>query len=153
LKSNYSKWDTLRIVLTLTGYLVLACTWGYLVYSHHSGSKPKVATPYFKIRLRDQYDKFNAGWFGDELSHNVTIGTTDDPNLIGRTDRYVEGENVRWVILENFQYNQTISQADLTLLHEMCHIKTWDEPVLSHGPRWVGCMRDLAKAGSMDNLW
>jgi hypothetical protein len=141
------------MVITLTGYLALAGAWGYLVHSHPNGSKPKNGVTFFKNHLTEQYAHYNAGWFGDELPKNVSIDTTNDPSLIGQTDRYVDGENVRWVILENFQYNQTTSQADLTLLHEMCHIKTWDEPSLSHGPKWVGCMRDLAKAGSMDNLW
>lgn len=41
----------------------------------------------------------------------------------------------------------------LTLLHEMCHVKTGDLGPDEHGPRWQREMHRLARKGAFDNWW
>jgi len=89
-------------------------------------------------------------WFDGKLPKNVFIGRIYGDKFQAYTLK--NKETGQFTILFNTQYNLARSQADINILHESCHIKTWTE-FEEHGPRWVGCMRDLAARGAMDSLW
>jgi len=48
----------------------------------------------------------------------------------------------------------TRGAAYMTLFHEMCHIKLWDDDTGDdHGPNFQACMTDLADRGAFRDWW
>jgi len=50
------------------------------------------------------------------------------------------------------EHLQPLTAAKMAVVHEACHVETYGE-VKAHGPRWQTCMRYLAVAGAMDEIW
>lgn len=114
-----------------------------------SSAKPKpVTTSALLEHVREQYVSYNEMWFDGKLPKDTIFTLTPNTSFQAETDKV----NGTFVIRFNPKYNLVVSQIDLNLLHESCHIVTWDED-LDHGVRWVGCMRSLAARGALDRLW
>jgi len=84
------------------------------------------------------YADYNSGYFQDKLPKNVIIDY-DEHEYLAST---MLTNNGRFRISFNKDYASSPRVAHLFLLHEMCHIKTWDEwdNLSDHGPHWRSCM-------------
>ena len=104
--------------------------------------------------LQERYDIFNDAYFDNKLPRDVKIDFSEtDTNFMGSTS--CTKSNVNCTIRFNRKYNLGPRYADLTLLHEMCHIPTFDERVQGatgqaalHGPEWRFCMLKLDITGA-----
>lgn len=92
------------------------------------------------------YAEYNSGYFQDKLPKDVVIDYGEyRPDFIATTSLLKDG---RYHIAFNEDLAKAPRVAHLFLLHEMCHVKTFDEDDLetratlggSHGPRWQRCM-------------
>jgi hypothetical protein len=108
-----------------------------------------------QVQLQEDYRQYNSGWFAGDLPDNVIVKYStapDRPDTMGLT----EVENNHFVIYIDPRYHaHNRKAAEVTLLHEMCHIRVWDvtEPGDEHGAPWKACMVGLAENGAFDGLW
>jgi hypothetical protein len=100
-----------------------------------------------KINLVDWYNGYNEQYFLNQLpAARVEWGE------MGNMGITYMGASPLIVISE--KYNPSFREAQMTLLHEMCHVKL--SPVLvfdDHGPEFQQCMHNLANEGAFDELW
>ena len=146
MRGNNKGWTLDRLLCTFALTLAIGAGWFYL--GSHPREKHQYARSITLQQMKEDYLSYNALWFGNELPTDITFGHIYGNSLQAKT----LNENGHFVMLFNPEYNKASSQADLNILHESCHIRTWDE-FDAHGPRWVGCMRDLAARGALDFLW
>jgi hypothetical protein len=146
MRSNDKGWTLDRILCTFALTLTIGAGWFYLC--SHPRIKHQYATPVTLTQIKDDYLSYNSMWFDGKLPKDVTIS-----RIYGNSfQAYTTKENGHFVIRFNPKFNIAKSQADMNILHEQCHLKTWVE-FSEHGPMWVGCMRDLAARGAFDSLW
>lgn len=102
--------------------------------------------------LQDDYANFNHDYFLGQLPANVNVewANLGLQNDMGMT--WVDESGIRQIRIDR-KTNPVIRQAQLTLLHEMCHIKTDGREFDVHGIKWQACMVDLAEHGAMHDLW
>lgn len=95
------------------------------------------------------YRHYNEEYFNDELPTNTVVdyGGHDD-DFIATTSSLTDG---RLHIAMNEKYTSAPRTAHLYLLHEMCHVKTWDEKE-EHGKRWRTCMLVLDFEGAFKEI-
>jgi hypothetical protein len=95
-------------------------------------------------KLKRQYLQYNKLWFNNELPTDIIVRWSHKLSIMARWDN---GE-----ITINAKFKKWDAVWKLSLLHEMCHVATDDEPE-EHGPRWKREMLRLAKLGVLDKLW
>jgi len=104
--------------------------------------------------LQGIYPLFNDAYFENKLPQDVEIDLLEhDPNSMATTDCTSSNKNCK--IHFNYKYVVAPRNAELTMLHEMCHIPTFDEhvpgasgQVALHGPHWRICMLKLDIQGA-----
>jgi SprT-like family len=121
---------------------------------HPHAARAYWLTPKPPSQLQEDYSKFNSAWFAGNLPVNVIVEYTAAPyklHVMGLTD-VVDGH---FVIYIDPKYHADSKAADMTLLHEICHIRVWDVAVAGneHGAPWKACMVELAENGAFDGLW
>jgi len=100
------------------------------------------------------YDSYNERYFRNFLPKDTVVvyGDTEKlaPNSMGATFK----DGLRFHILLNPFYTTAPVVAHETLLHEMCHIETWNvhDSLDGHGKAWRSCMNRLYKEGAMEGL-
>lgn len=111
--------------------------------------------------LLNDFRDYNDRYFYGAL-RNVTIKLTDLSayDQMGLTESRSNGT---FVISIDIATNPVWKEADLTLLHEMCHVKLKDSINLvpgetnkdwdSHGSGFQSCMIHLAEHGAFNGLW
>lgn len=97
------------------------------------------------------YAGANDEYFGGKLPKNVTI-TLDETNSGFMASTMVHSDGTFWIQF-NPKYTAAERVANITLLHEMCHIKVWPQThddmfADDHGPLWRGCMLSLDAQGA-----
>jgi hypothetical protein len=126
---------------------------GSRVSQHLHAARAYWATPMPPSKMQEDYSKFNSAWFAGGLPANVIVKYAAHPqlNAMGLTD-VVDGH---FVIYIDPKYHANSKAADMTLLHEICHIRVWDVAVAGdeHGAPWKECMVRLAENGAFDGLW
>lgn len=95
------------------------------------------------------YAQYNEEYFHNRLPKDTVVdyGETGSGN-IAMTVRMYDG---RFHIGFNEDYASAPRVAHLFLLHEMCHVKTYDEKDQSnegHGKMWRACMLELDMEGA-----
>lgn len=103
--------------------------------------------------LLHQYVEFNETYFDNKLPKNTIIDRSEtNTKNMASTSRMSDG---RFHIAMNDKYTAADRVANITLLHEMCHIRTADEwpsefgdQKLLHGPKWKACMISLDFVGA-----
>jgi len=117
-----------------------------------------------KYDLKTDYLNYNTDYFYGALPANTSViwGDLSQYDDMGRID---ERGNGSMLITIDPRYHMTLKQADMSLLHEMCHEKTGlrinisvgltqeEEGFDGHGPVFQNCMIDLAKKGAFKDLW
>jgi hypothetical protein len=143
-----------KVVITIA----LAMLW-FSATQHFSNSRPQEAyTPssnqeaYFpgdNQNMRVWYSDYNDSYFSGKLPKDVILDFSQtDPRFVATTDRIKKN---RYHIAFNEDYVKTSVVGHLTLLHEMCHIPTYDEydEVNGyHGRKWRACMTSLDLQGA-----
>jgi hypothetical protein len=86
--------------------------------------------------LKAWYDSYNTEYFDDTLPKDIVIERVKLPDRV--LARTVETHG-QFHIQFNKTNNMGADYEHLTLLHESCHIKTWDESAM-HGKDWAACM-------------
>jgi hypothetical protein len=116
-----------------------------------------------KYDLAADFARYNKDYFYGALPENTVIAWADlsEYKDMGATERLPDG---RFLIRIDPKMHAVLRQADMTLLHEMCHVKrdlhiyitvgtTKDDLLDDHGDSFQSCMIDLAKRGACQNLW
>jgi hypothetical protein len=99
-------------------------------------------------KLKTFYSETNANYFNNELIKNPTITTTNLNDAMGHTDIYESGKV--HIYIDKFS-NPIEKQAEMTLAHEMCHLKSGSS--FDESAEFQGCMVYLAKLGAFKGIW
>jgi hypothetical protein len=111
------------------------------------------------VHLQANYAEYNETFFNNTLPKNVSVSWYDIP--IDADGRYILGDTSEGPIGSfrihiDTKTNITWATTDVTLLHEMCHVKTndyaigHDEP--DHGPSFKACIVNLELQGAYTDL-
>jgi predicted SprT family Zn-dependent metalloprotease len=135
---NWLKENRWRLLLTV----ILAVLWfliGLLIspVDTESAKAQSVTQTY----LEKSYARNNTQYFENKLPVAVVDYDLRDPEFMATTRRTYDGV---FHISFNPFYVSAERYAELTMLHEMCHIKTWND---QHGARWQDCMIQLDLQG------
>ena len=111
-------------------------------------------------RLQQDYADYNQAFFDNTLPKNVVVTWSDIPK--SKDGRFVMGNTHEEIIGGTFSIqidtksNIAWATADTTLLHEMCHVKTYDRTVEldqdMHGPLFKACIVNLELQGAFTDL-
>jgi hypothetical protein len=105
--------------------------------------------------LRRAYLKFNDTWFAGKLPPNVVVFWEPANGNLAETFEFETLESTGGEPELGIRIDPTLRFAarlwKFTLLHEMCHVKTYS--YLGHGKKFKKEMLRLANAGAFDNLW
>ena len=120
---------------------------------HHNCIKSahkKVETPFPEEDWAKWYAGFNEEYFLNRLPANTEVHWADLTPLsdMGYTTKHGD----RYEILVDRELHPTGKQARGTLLHEMCHLRTWDKS-LDDGLEFQRCMVDIAEHGAFEGIW
>lgn len=113
-----------------------------------SNGQPKAAQQ--SPDLKEIYNQYNLKYFRNWLPANTLVvwGEPGEKRMgLTRKDEYG-----RFEIVISRRYNVAESTTDLTVLHEMVHVESWDK-TLEHGPAFQKEMHRLADEGAMEDLW
>jgi hypothetical protein len=112
--------------------------------------------------LYGEFVEYNKDYFDNKLPY-TTFEYTDIIEKDGSHESMadvVRGTSEYHVRVDK-RFNPILKTADISLLHELCHIKldTSGELPLTvsdddaHGPKFQQCMVDLATRGALHDLW
>lgn len=83
------------------------------------------------------YRDYNDNYFQNRLPKNTVVDYSEHrDDIMAATSQFDDG---RFHIAFNEKYAKSARFAHLLMLHEQCHIDTWDEKE-EHGKRWRACM-------------
>ena len=145
---------TTRNKILLVILLAVLCSWLFGCSEEHYVPLPSttngvVDTPY----LQSLYQAYNAGYFRNRLPKDVEINDFEsNPNFMATTMCTEDG---KCVIQFNPHFIVAPRTAELTMQHEMCHVKTWGKDVdtlgkqIDHGRSWRTCMLQLDAEGAV----
>jgi len=104
--------------------------------------------------LREAYSEYNYRYFGNRLPSVLIDQNEHNDNYMADTTK----TNGQFAIHFNQKYVGATRVEKEVLLHEMCHVQTWeDHPPFTnqsvfHGPKWRTCMLSLDAAGAWREL-
>lgn len=126
------------IVLLLAGL--------YFVLVQHFGAHCP-SNKYLPHDLDRVYASNNSEYFSDKLPKDVVIDWSEKEE---ESMAVTEVDYGRFHIKLNPFYVRADRTAWLVLLHEQCHIETWDEALKGeeHGHKWQLCMLRLEMSGA-----
>lgn len=118
-----------------------------------------------KYNLKSRFLLFNKRYFGDRLPKDVIVHWWAQEGLYlgdchvcgvnpcGRIGERCAGHEIR--ISDHIQGRRFSSIAEITLLHEMVHMKAalGDYRFAGHGPTFHREMKRLAALGAFSKLW
>ena len=107
-------------------------------------------TPAQCSALKVWYDGYNEQYFDGMLPRNTEVTYGDLPGDLAVTFK----QGGRFHIVIDKETNKAPSTAHLSLLHEACHLATWnvDKSIDGHGPEFRACIDRLYKAGALEGL-
>lgn len=136
---NWLRENKWRILLTI----ILAVLWSLIWDLPHFHSERAKAAVVSREYLERSYALYNAEYFGSKLPADAVIDQDQtDPDFMAATTKPFDG---KFHIGFNSFYVSSERTGDLTLLHEMCHVKTWGD---QHGSKWRACMINLDLHGA-----
>lgn len=101
--------------------------------------------------LDNTYRSLNSQYFQDRLPADTIVDWSETGSTnMATTFRMSDG---RFHIALNERYLKAERVLALTMLHEQCHIKNFQEAEAGqeHGPRWRTCMLELDLQGAFRN--
>lgn len=103
--------------------------------------------PYSSGGLQDIFRFYNRTYWDGKLPATVVVWTGLE-NSYGETDLLPDG---RYIIRLDALKNRENNVARSTLLHEMCHVKTWGATP-PHGLRWQAELHRIMLEGAFDDI-
>jgi len=102
------------------------------------------------LGLKAWYDDYNKEYFSHKLPDQVIIERLYRKDVLAWTSKDEAGT---FHITFSTAFKLGERHEHLTLLHEMCHVKTWDEVAdgTEHGRKWKICMYTLRSEGAFDS--
>lgn len=110
--------------------------------------------------LKRIYNEFNAKWFNGELPKNIVVrwarnqAELHDECQSKQAAACADNETI--VMDPKYRRFRWWAQLKETMLHEMCHVKHYHEPVKDpHRPdtKWFREMQRLARENAFYKLW
>ena len=139
---NWLRENWWRLLLIVILAALWALLWDFFPGVHLYG-EPARASGVNQKYLEKSYADFNAQYFKERLPKDVIIDyELHDSEFMALTQREGSG---RFRITFNPYYLTAERNADLTMLHEQCHVKNWGD---EHGNKWRSCMIQLDLAGA-----
>lgn len=111
----------------------------------HTKASPAQENP---AVLAEVYGEFNDQYFQGRLPKDTVVDWSESADNIASTYKMGDG---RFHITFNPKYALAHRVYATTMLHEQCHIKTYDERDFEtgwHGKRWRSCMLQLDMQGA-----
>ena len=147
MKSNYSRWTVGRLIVTAIVMSLIAYGWTCVGGKHQN----TLVGPETEQQMKRRYDSYNRHYFGDTLPHDTIIRyarLSDDYIAVTRK------LGPKYIMTIDPEKDNCTAHLAQTLLHEMCHIKVdWTNEFDQHGPKFQGCMLDLAEHGAFNGIW
>lgn len=127
----------------------------YKEYSRKPVHRVNNPAPLSDAQLQRWYDGTNEEYFANELPKNVEVkwGDLTEKGDMGYS---VIRADESWLITIDRKTNPTNGQAELTEMHEICHVYLYskgDAEFNSHGDKFQACMLRLANQGAFKGLW
>lgn len=137
-----------KILITVT--LAFLTSWVFEHFQDPSPQEPSSASfDDLNEHLNHQFEAYNSAYFQDRLPKNTIIDFSETRDLYTSvTERLPDG---RYRIAFNKKYVRATTIADIILLHESCHIPTYDDYDSVegyHGKEWRACMLELDMQGA-----
>jgi len=130
------------------GLLLLATTLCLPLQAQRPCETPRL--PFNVGELQDLYKTYNRTYWDGKLPANATVVWTGlNKERFGETT--TDG-NGRFVIRLDVMKNRERNVAKTTILHEMCHVKTYGQDKTDHGPRWLAELHRIMLEGAFDDL-
>lgn len=113
----------------------------------------KATLPFTPGDLQDIYQSYNRQYWGGKLPA-ATVVWTGLKDRFGETEEEDDG---RFLVRLDSVKNQERNVAKTTILHEMCHIRTWKETCHQTGKRddcrrWLAELHRIMLEGAFDDL-
>jgi len=108
--------------------------------------------------IKKSFAQYDETHFQGRLKERVVSIDLNEiyPDFMGSTHCDEEGKNCEMHF--NLELVLAPRSADLVLLHEMCHVKTWNHDIypeggmIEHGPSWRACMLQVDQAGEFRRI-
>jgi SprT-like family len=151
-----------EVVMNLKISLAVLFSWLFFVTSlAHTQQTQKETRVHSDQSLQEYYTAANDAYFNNRLPQ-VTLHWTDIPR--NEKGEFVLGQTLSYVGHDNFgieidtKTNVAGITAELSLLHEMCHVDNMIHnggvPLEDqHGKEFQTCMKTLALEGAFQKLW
>jgi hypothetical protein len=106
--------------------------------------------------LQRDYAVFNEMFFASRLPSDVQIDASNE-NPEKQADTHCRPDGSQCRMSFNLKYTLAQRNADVVMLHEMCHVATWSQITVQdfqtpdqafHGPQWRSCMVGLEIEGA-----
>jgi hypothetical protein len=113
-------------------------------------SAPALYSNDTRLRLLNQwYREYNDEYFDNKLPQAII-----DVGLKSGDMATTTFPDFQFHISFDPHYVAAQRTGRITLLHEMCHVRTWAESVnkIDHGPRWRTCMLEIDQRGGFRNI-
>jgi SprT-like family len=139
----------LRTKILLTILLAIAYFWTTQHVAREKTDGDCTTSSIPQAKLLQWYAEANKDYFDNTLPK--------DTEIVWESLRYKKAMadtacNEQGCIIRMDPYvNIAPATAQETLLHEMCHVKTWGTD-LGHGPEFQNCMTMLFRKGALDGL-
>ena len=97
--------------------------------------------------LQAAYSTYNITEFNGDLPSDTIVDFNEhDKDNMATTALLTDG---KFHLSFNRKYVTGIRIMNMTMLHEMCHVKTWGD---EHKLNWQGCMLDLDRTGAFREI-
>jgi hypothetical protein len=109
--------------------------------------------PLTDAQLRAEYDANNDEYFGGKLPKDVIIDWSEyNPDFEAATS--YNSNQQKFMIKFNEKYVTSAHYTRLLLLHELCHVETWerDKSESGHGSPWRACMARIDMDGAFRHI-
>ena len=138
-----------RTKILITIILAFLASWAIQRFQSSPGEPSEATLDDLTEYLTDQYKVFNSEYFKNELPKDTVIDFSETRDIfVALTTKLPDG---RYHIAFNKKYVRDPGFGDLILLHESCHIPTYDHyDVIDgyHGKEWRTCMTELELQGA-----
>jgi hypothetical protein len=110
--------------------------------------------PFTPGELQDIYKSYNSQYWDGKLAKATVVWTVLKVGRFGETEKEDDG---RFLIRLDSTKNREANVAKTTILHEMCHVRTWGEDCHIPGTpnkcrRWLAELHRIMLEGAFDDL-
>jgi hypothetical protein len=153
----------MRKLFVLLTSLVVIC--GLVLNGDLTFAAPRPKTFVDVAFLQKTYAEYNDTYFEGKLPRDTAIFYAPDPDEatnVADTKCSLDPQTMQPMNCSIYiapYTNRAKSVATESLVHEMCHIETYQKGVIntnddvSHGKVWTACMLRIAEAGGFQGVW